>query len=57
VGIVLFEEKNLVEHPKLSKPWRSYSPDPAAWLLQMSQYPHGTIFMMSWPTMLWKVFG
>jgi hypothetical protein len=39
VGIVLFEEKKLVEHPKPSQPWWSRLPDPVAWLLRRANIP------------------
>jgi hypothetical protein len=53
----LFEEKKLIEHPKPSQPWWSCLLDPAAWLLRMSQYPCGIIFVMGWPRALLKVYG
>jgi hypothetical protein len=57
VGIEYLKKKKLVEHPKPSQPWWSCSPDPAAWLLRMSQYPCGAIFVIGWPRALSKVYG
>ncbi len=46
----------LIKHPKRTTPWWSRLPDPAAWLFQISQYPHGSIFSRGWPRALSQIF-